>query len=563
VSWVDRTEGVDVGDMGMGAGLRPKQRDYGRAFTQKWKSSGMTPRMIASLSAIAHFDLTRPLRLSHGGEIPPFIDVKKHYTYLSCGERGSGKSVSLEFIAETYHTAEGGLHPVVMDLIDGGSGENLFWAIAPAYCPKCHGRVSPIADRCLNATPLGDTCGQRLEPEVKPRYPILLVIPHDFAFEAPPQLDISVMDVREADITTALTAAKRERRILVFGWSLFQGAARAEALRVLGCWLRDLGIAADTAKCDTCILMREAGSYLFSRDRIWPREDPDLRNMAIQVARESRHQTRSVLLMDTQRWQDVLVSIRSRVDRALIHAQPASQIVSSDELKSFYWDLYRKQGAWSRQSPAYSYLAYPEVGYLEPGKAYGLWRAKDWFHLLSVPYPSFHHRLESEGPSWGGAHPDVGFGFRYRFQSGVAASAAAAEEAGRRAAEEARRARASEITAARAEERHRTLVMSQARHIRPASARRGSGLNQREQDAVMTMMLGGVSDREIAEAYGFDRAVLRGMRAMVAPELGSPRSRAIRETRETQARQGQEAPPSAAGGETEETGEAGEAEEGS
>jgi len=241
-------------------GIRPRERDFEGAFRQRWKSSGFTPKMIAALGAIQRFDLTKPVRLSHGGVIPPFIDTHRHYTYICAGERGSGKSVSLEFIAEAYATDEDGLRPVICDLIDGGSGESVFWCIAPAHCPACGQRVSPIADRCLNPTPLGEVCGERLEPDVKPRYPILLVIPHNFSFEAPPQLDIATMDVREADVATALTAAKKEKRILVFGWSLFQGPARAESLRVLGEWLRDLGIATDSAKCDVCILMREAGN---------------------------------------------------------------------------------------------------------------------------------------------------------------------------------------------------------------------------------------------------------------------------------------------------------------
>jgi len=159
--------------------------------------------------------------------------------------------------------------------------------------------------------------------------------------------------------------------------------------------------------------------------------------------------------------------------------------------------------------------------------------------LLSVPFPSFHHRLESEGPSWGGARPDVGFGFRYHFRSTAAAGAAAAEEAQRRAAEETRQARVAEINAARTEERHRTLIASQSRHIRPASARRAGGLNTREEDAVATMILGGCSDREIAVAYGISREAIRQIRRIVEVP-GSSRSQSLRHRQLEEALQGEE-----------------------
>lgn len=85
------------------------------------------------------------------------------------------------------------------------------------------------------------------------------------------------------------------------------------------------------ADVDVVFLFREAGTYLFSKERVYHRTDPDLRQQAIQLVREARHQTRTIATLDSQREMDVTAALRSRTDRIFLGRQW--------DLRSFSWRI--------------------------------------------------------------------------------------------------------------------------------------------------------------------------------------------------------------------------------
>jgi len=501
------------------ARIRPQDpRRSTRGIKPRVSRKRYTGQMIGYLTEIGKLKLTEPVKVA-GHWLEPMVDTRRHHMHLAVAERGGGKSVTIAKIAELYH--KGTMRPVILDLIDGGSGESLCWAIKAARCPVCKSRVSPIVKKCPGVKLDATECGADLPGVPEGMYPVILVIPDGMRFSAPDWADVTPVPASEAELAELLSMAKKGRKVVVFGWSFFRGRNKETALSLLSDWCLGMDDATDSVDVDVAVVIREAATYLFSRIKTW-RAENEFKPQVLRLIREARHQSRSIILLDSQRWTDVDSAIRTRSDRVWVGVQPASQIMK----EGLDWAIYnidRRQRRAAQFNRFFAWEAFPNIGFLQPWQKYCLWPAREELLLVSpFPMPEFHCRMEREFPKH--------FGFEYSLE-GVGLQLGVEQHArGGPPAPGSIRAPGPEtieqIIARTAQEtRRRTLLEAYGGFVRTPGSRRGAGLNNVELQVLNSLLDRGISQRDIVRSYHFSpgtiSAVMAERRAQV--QVGTAR----------------------------------------
>ncbi len=293
------------------------------------------------------------------------------------GQPNSGKSVNIESAAEIAKS-KGFL---IIDMLDSGVGENLFW--------------------CVKGEPQIFYPTHNSEPYEIPasQYKILVIVPRYVELEGAGGSNPLVEYVQDTvPVEEMVKKAHDEDRILVLG-HMFYHRAGGDNLKIFSKILNEVPeLNINKFGLKIMFIIRETSLVGFSQRRIFHVNESLTKGALMGITKISRHFTIG-LLQDTQLISDVAGSIHLLQDRLLIKRSTERMFM---ENYHWIWDKVEKNrlkileaGHYSAASKKLAGRTFPSINRLRPDQFYAVFSNDDVI-LRRNPMPSFHHRRPAE-----------------------------------------------------------------------------------------------------------------------------------------------------------------------
>ena len=339
---------------------------------------------------------------------------KSSKTYFVIGQRGSGKSVLIEWAAEKFHKKKF----LVLDMFDAGDYESCYWAIP--NCDTPHPKYPKDKSKNCN-TPLGfrkhcvkcnsvlwgnyckkckihfesnewnwevlKVCPKCKAPvsEVKTDYSILFVHPSNAQVSSvnPKIIPVSAEKGLEVIVRKALSGG----HIISIACGLFDAD---ELYLTLANWMFEwIDMKRDKIRRKAVIVIREAANVAFSQTKISEFQG-DLKKAMINLIRFARHY-QTTIFFDTQRFKDLNIGIRDIVETIIIkrHAFHGMPDVVDVVHKSLEWQRFKMKEKGAELWELKKHLTLPTE--LFPSQFIA--RFHDGYFVKNQNgMPKFHHR---------------------------------------------------------------------------------------------------------------------------------------------------------------------------
>jgi len=340
----------------------------------------------------------------HSGRRLLDLSGRKSLTYFVIGQRGSGKSVMIEWAAEKFHKHKF----LILDMFDAGDFESCYWAIPNCptkdcdtplgfrkhcvrcdnilwgnYCKKCkiHFEDNEWKWVVLTHCP---KCGADVK-DAKTDYSILFVHPSNAQVTSvnPKIIPISSERGLEAIVRKALAG----NHIISIACGLFDAD---ELYITLANWMFEwIDMKRDKIRRKAVIVIREAANVAFSSTKISEHQG-DLKKAIINLIRFARHY-QTTIFFDTQRFKDLNIGVRDIVETIIIkrHGFHGMPDVVDQIYKDLEYSRYKMKQKGAELYQLKKHMTLPTE--LFPSQFIS--RFHDGYYVRSQNgMPKFHHR---------------------------------------------------------------------------------------------------------------------------------------------------------------------------